>query len=330
LTDEQQAVQTARVKKGARPWSGFFLGLILGLAVALILQQAGIWPVDRLLLFGSAGLFALIGILIGGAGRERVGAFSSIVPLLLAVALIAYGATGLSSINESGELNGGCTVEASSDVDSTVVTDTSRQDPFEVDPDGGPPCLATSPAPITNHLWKIYVGVGGFPVTVADNDEPEPNTSGDQENIGVVADVSSFVDEVSEVAGVELTGVFLVGGDIEGEGGACDGFGFVRLTADPLTTLISQIAAGVGLLALTGLLVLAFNRTREAEIVVEDEGVEGESYAEVGGAGAVGAAASGAEIGSTTATGAHERREGVIDEEADSEVDEETPHRDDM
>ncbi len=339
MSNEQQAVETTRVKKGARPWSGFFLGLILGIAVAVILQQAGIWPVDRLLLFGAAGLFALIGILIGGAGRDRVGAFSSIVPLVLAVALIAYGATGLSSVNESGELNGGCTVQATSDNDSTVVTDTSRQDPFEVDPNGSLSWVAISPEPITNHLWEIYVDVGGFPVTVADIDEPEPNTSGDQENTGDVAEVSSYVEEISQVAGVELTGVFIVGGDIVGDGGACDGFGFVRLTADPLTTLISQIAAGVALLALIGLLVLAFNRTREAEVVVEDEPDVGDSYAEVGGV-AAGAGAAGTmsteedEIGPTTPAGAHERHddavEDVVDEDTDVGIEDERPGRDDM
>lgn len=335
MSNEQQAVTTTRVKKEARPWSGFFLGLILGIAVAVILQQAGVWPVDRLLLFGSAGLFALIGILISGAGRERVGAFSSIVPLLLAVALIAYGATGLSSVNENGELNGGCTVQAASDVDATVVTDTSRQDPFDIDPDGSLSWVATSPGPITDHLWRIYVDVGGFPVTVADNDEPEPNTSGDLENIGDVADVSSYVEEVSEIAGIELTGVFVVGGDIEGDGGACDGFGFVRLTADPLTTLVSLIAAGVGLLALIGLLVLAFNRTREAEVVIEDEIGEGESYAEIGGA-AAGAGAAGTlsasetDNGSTTAAGAHERDDHVVEDDTDAGTEDEEPHRDDM
>lgn len=279
---EEANVATVIVKKEARPWSGFFLGLLLGLAVAAILQQAGIWPLDRLLLFGSAGLFALIGILLSGVGRERVGAFSSIVPLVLAVALIGWGATGLAEVNESGELNGGCTVEAASDADATVVTDTSRQDPFQVDPEGGLSWVATSPAPITNHFWEIYVDIGGFPVVVADNDEAEPNLDDDTENTGDVADISAYIAQVSDVAGVELDGVFEVGGDIEGEGGACDGFGFVELTAEPLTTLISQIAAGVGLLALIGLFVLAFNRTREADVVPEQAFVEYDDYPEGG------------------------------------------------
>ena len=270
----EDTVQTVRVKKSARPWSGFFLGLLLGISIAVVLQQAGIWPLDRLLLFGSAGLFALIGILLSGAGRERVGAFSSIVPLVLAVALIGFGATGLGAINENGQLNGGCTVEAASDIDSTVVTDTSSQEPFQVDPDGGLSWVATSPGPITDHFWEIYVDVGGFPVNIASNDEVEPNTAGDSEQSGDVTDLSAYIQEVSDTSGLELDGVFEVGGNIEGEGGACDGFGFVELIAEPLSTLISQIAAGVGLLALIGLLALAFNRTRDAEVIPDEVPVE--------------------------------------------------------
>jgi hypothetical protein len=228
-----------------------------------------VWPLDRLLLYGSAGLFALIGILMSGAGRERAGAFASVVPLVVAVALIGWGATGIADINESGEVNGGCTVQADSSVDGTVVTDTSRQDPFQVDPEGSLSWVAASPAPIINHFWEIYVDVGGFPVVVASNDEAEPNTDEDTENTGEVADISAYVAEVSNYAGLELDGAFEVGGSIEGDGGACDGFGFVELTADPLTTLISQVAAAVGLLALIGLLVLVFNRTREASVIPE-------------------------------------------------------------
>ena len=110
MGNDQGNAETVRVRKQARPWSGFFLGLLLGLAVAVLLQQAGVWPLDRLLLYGSAGVFALIGILMSGAGRDRAGAFSSIVPLVLAVALIGWGATGIAEVNESGQINGGCTV----------------------------------------------------------------------------------------------------------------------------------------------------------------------------------------------------------------------------
>jgi hypothetical protein len=265
----QTPTQTVRIQKSARPWSGFFLGALLGLSVAVILQQAGIWPLDRLAVFGSTGLFGLIGIFMASTGRDRVGTFNTIVPLVLAVALLGWGATGIAEINETGQINGGCTVEATSSVDSTVVTDTSRQDPFEVDPDGSLSWVAASPAPITNHFWEIYVDVGGFPVVIASNDEAEPNLDEDTENTGDVPDVSAYIAEVSEAAGLELDGVFEVGGDIEGDGGACDGFGFVELTAEPFSTLVSQIAAGVGLLALIALLAMAFNRTREVEVLTD-------------------------------------------------------------
>ena len=281
MGNDQMNAETVRVRKQARPWSGFFLGLLFGLAVAVLLQQAGVWPLDRLLLYGSAGVFALIGILMSGAGRERAGAFASVVPLVLAVALIGWGATGIAEVNENGQIKGGCAVQAESSVDSTTVTDTSRQDPFQVDPDGSLSWSAISPAPITNHLWEIYVDIGGFPLVVASNDEPEPNTDEDTENAGEVADISAYIAEVSDFTGLELDGVFEVGGGIEGEGGACEGFGFVELTADPLTTLFSQIAAGVGLLALIGLLVLAFNRTREAEVVPEQLVVDDEVPSEI-------------------------------------------------
>jgi hypothetical protein len=269
MGNDQTHSETVRVRKQARPWAGFFLGLLLGLSVAVIVQQAGIWPLDKLNLFGAAGVFSLLGVFLASAGRDRAGALSGIVPLVLAVALVAWGATGIAEINESGQINGGCTVEATSSVDSTVVTDTSRQDPFQVDPEGSLSWVATSPAPITNHFWEIYVDVGGFPVVIASNDEAEPNIDEDTENSGDVPNISDYVTQVSDYAGIELDGVFEVGGNIDGDGGACDGFGFVELTADPFSTLISQIAAAVGLIALIGLLTLAFNRYRDAEVVEE-------------------------------------------------------------
>jgi hypothetical protein len=282
MGNEQQHVETTRVKKGARPWIGFVFGLLFGVALAVLLQQAGVWPLDRLLLFGSAGLFALIGILLGSAGRQRVGAASAIIPLVLAVALIAFGATGLTAVNEHGELNGGCTVSATSNLDTTVVTDTSRQDPFKIDPEGSLSWVATSPAPIMNHLWEIYVDIGGFPLVIASNDEPEPNTAGNLENSGDVPDVSVYVEEVSDYADFALIGVLEVGGNIDGDGGACDGFGFVRLVDDALSSLIAQIAAGVALLSLIGLLALVFApKTREAEMVPEPSDGQG-AYAAVG------------------------------------------------
>jgi hypothetical protein len=241
--------------------------MLLGISLAVILQQAGVWPLDRLLLFGFAGLFGLIGILITGWGRESVSGFSSVVPLVLAVAMIGWGATGLTQLDEHGELNGGCTVEAQSDVDSTIMTDTTRQDPFEVDPEGGLTWSATSPEPITDHTWEIWVDVGGFQIVVADGSDS--NADENLENSGDVPDISVYVEEVTSISGQQIRGVVEVGGDIEGDGGACDGFAFVRLTADFFDTLISRIAAVLALISLIALITIAARRTRMADVVPE-------------------------------------------------------------
>jgi len=241
-----------KVQTRARPWSGLLLGM---------------WPLDRLLLFGFAGLFGLIGILITGWGRESVSGFSSVVPLVLAVAMIGWGATGLTQLDEHGELNGGCTVEAQSDVDSTIMTDTTRQDPFEVDPEGGLTWSATSPEPITDHTWEIWVDVGGFQIVVADGSDS--NADENLENSGDVPDISVYVEEVTSISGQQIRGVVEVGGDIEGDGGACDGFAFVRLTADFFDTLISRIAAVLALISLIALITIAARRTRMADVVPE-------------------------------------------------------------
>jgi len=260
--------EAVRVQTRAHPWSGLFLGILLGLSIAVILQQAGMWPIDRLLAFGLAGLFGLIGTFVTSWGRERVSAFSMIAPLVISGGMIAWGATGLTQLNEAGELNGGCTVEAASDVDTTIVTDTTRQDPFEVDPEGGLSWLATSPGPIMDHTWEIWVDVGGFAVVVAEGGDP--NSAGSMENHGDVPDVSVYVEDVTEVSGQQIRGVFEVGGDIEGDGGACDGFAFVRLTAAPFGTLASQIAGVLALIALISLVTIAMRRTRMADVVAED------------------------------------------------------------
>jgi hypothetical protein len=241
--------------------------MLLGISLAVILQQAGVWPLDRLLLFGFAGLFGLIGILLTGWGRESVSGFSSVVPLVLAVAMIGWGATGLTQLDEHGELNGGCTVEAQSDVDSTIMTDTTRQDPFEVDPEGGLTWSATSPEPITDHTWEIWVDVGGFQIVVADGSDS--NADENLENSGDVPDISVYIEEVTSISGQQIRGVVEVGGDIEGDGGACDGFAFVRLTADFFDTLISRIAAVLALISLIALITIAARRTRMADVVPE-------------------------------------------------------------
>lgn len=324
-----------KVKKAARPWSGLFLGVILGLALAVILQQQGVWPLDQLLLFGMAGLFGLIGILLSGLGRERVGGFSSILTLLLAVGLLAYGAAGLLDAGENGQLNGGCSVQAQSDVDSTTVTDTSRGDPFDIDPNGGLAWQATSPVAFMDHTWEINVEIGGFTVPIDEGGDPNEGES--QGNSGAEPDLTAYVQSVTNATGEEIRGTFIVSGFISSGAGGCDGFGFVRLTSDSfLESSIAKIAAVIAAIALLLLLLLAFNRYRDAEVAPDtSSGEAGDAAATAAGAaGAAGTAGDGEESDAvdSDAEGADDQDDDSAgqQEPEDNRGAEDLPERDDL
>jgi len=256
------------VKRKSRPWLGFFVGLLLGLAAAIIAQQAGWWPLDQALLFGALGIFGLIGILVAGLGRERVAFIVFVIPLLLAVGLVAYGAVAIPDATGNGELKGGCEVTSITPLDSTIVTDTSASNPFDVAPDGPLSWTADSPVVFMDHLWNIYVEVGGFQVRIAGNDVPEPNEDGETHNEGNVASVSGYVQDVTNSTGDQLRGVFIVSGDITG-GGTCSGFGYVRLVDDPFASMAAKVALGLAILMIIILIIIFIRRSYMAEVVVD-------------------------------------------------------------
>ena len=49
--------------RGGRPVLGVFGGILLGIGLAILVQQFGIWPLDPLLTFGLPLIFLLIGFL---------------------------------------------------------------------------------------------------------------------------------------------------------------------------------------------------------------------------------------------------------------------------
>jgi hypothetical protein len=51
-----------------RPVRGAIGGLIMGLGLALLLQQAGVWPLDPVSVYGLPLVLAIIGIGIGRTG----------------------------------------------------------------------------------------------------------------------------------------------------------------------------------------------------------------------------------------------------------------------
>ncbi len=236
------------------------LAVVAGVALAIVIQQAGVWPLDRLMLFGLPGLMALIGLGLVKAGGFRPRKVVTVIVLVIVIALLAFAGTGLAAAGQQGQLNGGCTVTADSGIDSTSVTDTSRSNPFDVDPDGGITWQASSPAPIKNHMWEIWVDVGGFQVVVANGGDPNEGES--TSNAGS-EDVGTYKEFLEERTGVEIVGIYQVGGFIRGDGGACDGFGFVRVQGGFLQGPIALAAAIIFVVLVVIIIVITMKGRRE-------------------------------------------------------------------
>ncbi|CAN5739696.1 hypothetical protein BH23ACT4_BH23ACT4_03970 [soil metagenome] len=239
----------------ARPVTAMFTGLIAGLSLAVILQQGGVWPLDKLTTFLLPGLLGLVFAVLSRV-RRPTSAVPFAIALILLIAPVAYGLTGICEAGDRGQLNGGCTVEALSDLDTTVVTDTSRAKPFEVDPDGGLSWMATSPGPITDHEWEIWVIIGGYELVGADG--RDANVDMTTANLGDVPDVRGYVEDLGFRAAGQIQGVYEVGGFIDGEGGSCDGFGFVKIEGGFFGSIASWVALVLGLIALGIFWMVAF------------------------------------------------------------------------
>jgi hypothetical protein len=149
-------------------------------------------------------------------------------------------------------LEGGCTVSATSDLDSTDMTDATRSNPFEVDAEGTISWNATSPAAIRDHTWVINVDIAGFAVPVAKGGDP--NTAGTLSSVDSKS-IPELVQRAKDqgTAGADLLlglrGIYRVFGNITGSS-SCSGDAYVRIQGSPLTELPGQVAAGVAVLGL--------------------------------------------------------------------------------
>lgn len=249
-----------------KPLTGAILGVLFGLGIAVILQQQGIWPLDRITVFLVPAITGFVGMLLLTLGRPG-STFTYVVAILLLIPMAIWGALGFLEANEFGELNGGCEVIASSSVpDATTVTDSSRRGPFEIDPNGSLTWGAMSPTPFVDYDWEIWVDLGGVEVTI-DSDH-EDNEGMSEVNGDSIGNVGEYADARGIPAG-ELRGVYKVGGFAA----TCDGFGFVKIISDPLETIASKVAAGVILLTLIVLVILMFAGRETAVVANESETV---------------------------------------------------------
>jgi hypothetical protein len=141
----------------------------------------------------------------------------------------------------------GCELTVSSADDTGQPLDTASgpgaggtlADPFDVHPLGTVHYDGHTNSVIKNHTW--HVDVYGVPILTGGHD----NSGGDTEGSG---DIS-----VAQYAADRLAGLYFVSGTLVGEGGSCDGSGWVRLVNDPVGTipwLLGIALAAIGLLTL--------------------------------------------------------------------------------
>jgi hypothetical protein len=103
--------------------------------------------------------------------------------------------------------------------------DSTQANPFEVDWDGRVAWAGTMGSQvIKNHHWSV--SVFNIPTPLSGGD---PNEGGDTDGDGTV--------EVGENLPFEMTGLFFVSGQISGEGGSCEGSGWMKLNGDPVGTI---------------------------------------------------------------------------------------------
>ena len=264
-----------------RPLSGAILGVLIGLAVAVLLQQQGVWPLDKITVFLLPSITGAIGLALTSVKRVG-GRVTMIIAFITIIPMAAWGATGLTTLNEVGQLNGGCQVQSQTSApDATTVTDTSKQDPFLIDPNGSLAWGATSPVAFMDYDWDLWVEIGGFQVPL-DSDH-EDNEGGSQINGGDVPNVTQY----AEARGIDISqlrGVYKVGGQAAD---TCSGFGFVKLIAEPLETIIAKIAAALAALLTIILLIMAFSGRTPTVVPVgpgsEDSDLPGSDLADADG-----------------------------------------------
>jgi hypothetical protein len=251
--------------------SGTVVGVLIGVSLAVILARQGWWPADQLTLFLLPAVTGLIGMILLTVGRE--GSYTSlIVSLIILIPMLVWGALGVGKVGQSGELNGGCAVNAASAVDATTVTDTSRSDPFRLEADGPLSWNATSPTVFTDYDWALHVALGGIAVPI--ESATEPNEEGDLENGGEVPDVSAY----AALRGIDL-GLYVGVYEVGGFAATCDGFGFVRIVGegfDPVTGIALAVLVLL-IIVLVTVVVRGRHRVRETTTVISSGHVDADS-----------------------------------------------------
>jgi hypothetical protein len=121
-------------------------------------------------------------------------------------------------------------------------SDASQEAPLQVHWDGNVTWRgATGARPVRDTSWSVEVF--GLPTSLRGGDQ---NSAGDTSGDGSV--------RISQAVPFRFTGLFHVSGQLSGQGGTCNGEGWVRVIGDPISTLPFLVALA---LLLVGVVLMA-------------------------------------------------------------------------
>ena len=159
------------------------------------------------------------------------------LPLILPASVGAFPLTTCTLTLTSTDANGKTIATATGGAD-----DATETNPFLVDWDGTVTWRGTSGATaVKNNSWHVDVFMVPTPLRGGD--------ANDKSN-----KVGTGTTSVRANAPFQFTGLYYVSGEFRGEGAACVGSGWLKLTGNPVSTIPFWIAVVLGLL---GLLLLA-------------------------------------------------------------------------
>jgi hypothetical protein len=200
---------------------------VVGVIAVAILQQAAILLPTRLVAFGVLGLAASVrSLVLTTAFRSRaVLAVQGVAALFLVFAL-----TGIPAMGDSGGIDGGCEASARVGANGPVTpADTSVLAPMTIATDDTVAWQAATPEAFRDWYYAFRVDIAGFPIGVWSDAEPVGAIGPAWEG---TEDLSVRLDELEDVSGMRLAGVYHVWGSIRGEEGACDAELYLRITPD--------------------------------------------------------------------------------------------------
>ncbi len=224
-------------RPAGKPLLGAALGVALAFFVLLLLQQAGIVPPTRLIVFSVIGVCVSAGSLALTVTLLRPAA---ITVQAISLLLVAFSLTGIPAMGDHGRLDGGCDAFATSTTpDEARPADTSVGDPFDIDPGGTLNYRVTTPEPFPDWTYSASMDIGGFPVGIWGGQFP-------METFGPVfegtEDTAHDTRILEDITGVKITGVYHLSGWIAGNERRCDIDLYVRIK--PANPFSGPILAG--------------------------------------------------------------------------------------